>query len=83
MISLNKYERYAFQVKTQRNCMGMFNCVSEGNRLFQWHFHFLLPVMLDKAAFMSAALLCVQLLPYYFWCSKSATYWQRMNLHFK
>ncbi len=28
-----------------------------------WHFHFILPIMPDKAAYMSAVLLCVQPLP--------------------
>ncbi len=37
---------------------------------FQYHFHFILPVMSDKAAFVSGALLCVQPSP-----------GQRMNLH--
>ncbi len=43
-----------FKVKTQRGCL----CISEGNQLFSemchWHFHFILPIMLDQTAFMSA-----------------------------
>ncbi len=44
--------------------MFLCECVSEGNRLSsetcRWHFHFIL--MPVKAAYMSAVLLCVQLL---------------------
>ncbi len=47
--------------------MSLCECVSEGNRLSSetchWHFHFILPIMPDKAAYMSAVLLCVQPLP--------------------
>ncbi len=43
-----------FKAKTQRGCL----CISEGNRLSsemcRWHFHFILPIMPDKTAFMSA-----------------------------
>ncbi len=43
-----------FKVKTQRGCL----CISEGNQLsselYHWHFDFILPIMLDKTAFMSA-----------------------------
>ncbi len=43
-----------FKVKTQRGCL----CISEGNRLssemYCWHFHFILPIMPNKTAFMSA-----------------------------
>ncbi len=43
-----------FKVKTQRGCL----CISEGNQLSSemchWHFHFILPIMPDKTAFMSA-----------------------------
>ncbi len=48
------------------------------------HFHFIMPVMPDKAAFVSAVLLCVQRYRgnHYFYRSKSSTLWQRMNLHF-
>ncbi len=65
----------------------LYHCISEGNRLFSenfgCHFHFILHVMSDKAAFVSRALLCVQ-------CyrgnldlsrSNSASRWQRINLH--
>ncbi len=43
------------------------------------HFHFIVPVMPDKAAFVSAVLLCVQ---HFRGSSKSSTQWQTMNLHF-
>ncbi len=49
-----------FKVKTQHGCL----CISEGNRLSsemcRWHFHFILPIMPDKTAFMSedGAALC-------------------------
>ncbi len=62
MMSLNKYERCTFQVKTRHGCLYMN--VSEGNRLSsetcRWHFHFILPIMPDKVAFMSVdgAALC-------------------------
>ncbi len=43
-----------FKVKTQRGCL----CISEGNQLSSemchWHFHFIMPIMPDKTAFMSA-----------------------------
>ncbi len=43
-----------FKVKTQRRCL----CISEGNQLSSemchWHFHFILPIMPYKTAFMSA-----------------------------
>ncbi len=67
IMSLNKYEHYTFQ---SQNAAQMFlcKCVSEGNRLSsetrRWHFHFILPIMPDKTAYMSAVLLCVQLLTY-------------------
>ncbi len=55
-----------FKVKTRRRCL--CECVSEGNRLSsemcRWHFHFILPIMPDKAAYMSSVLHCVQLLTY-------------------
>ncbi len=55
MMSLNKYERCTFQ---SQNAARMFLCISEGNRLSsemcRWHFHFILPIMPDKTAFMSA-----------------------------
>ncbi len=42
-----------FKVKMQRGCL----CISEGNQLSSemchWHFHFILPIMPDKTAFMS------------------------------
>ncbi len=42
----------------------LYYCISEGNRLssenFGCHFHFILHVMSDKAAFVSRALFCVQ-----------------------
>ncbi len=43
-----------FKFKTQCGCL----CISEGNQLSSemchWHFHFILPIMPDKTAFMSA-----------------------------
>ncbi len=43
-----------FNIKTQRGCL----CISEGNQLSSemchWHFHFILPIIPDKTAFMSA-----------------------------
>ncbi len=42
----------------------LYHCISEGNRLSSenlgCHFHFILHVMSDKAAFVSGALFCVQ-----------------------
>ncbi len=49
------------------------------------HYPFISHVMPDKAVFVSAVLLCVQHYqgnPVYFYCFKSGTLWQRMNLHF-
>ncbi len=49
------------------------------------HYPFISHVMPDQAAFVSAVLLCVQHYqgnPVYFYCFKSGTLWQRMNLHF-
>ncbi len=64
----------------------LYHCISDGNQLFSenfgCHFHFILHVMSDKAAFVSRALFCVQ-------CyrgnlelsrSNSASRWQRINL---
>ncbi len=43
-----------FKVKTQRRCL----CISQGNQLSSemcnWHFHFILPIMPYKTAFMRA-----------------------------
>ncbi len=65
----------------------LYHCISDGNRLFSanfgCNFNFILPVMSDKAAFESGALLCVQRyrenLDIYH--SNSASCWQRINLH--
>ncbi len=41
----------------------LYHCISEGRlslENFGCHFHFILHVMPDKAAFVSSALLCVQ-----------------------
>ncbi len=65
----------------------LYHCISEGNQLssenFGCHFHFILHVMSDKAAFVSGALFCVQCyrgnLNLYH--SNSASRWQRINLH--
>ncbi len=65
----------------------LYHCISEGNRLssenFGCHFHFILHVMSDKAAFVSGALLCVQCYRGNLGLSRSnsASRWQRMNLH--
>ncbi len=64
----------------------LYHCISDGKRLFSenvgCHFHFILHVMSDKAAFVSGALLCVQRgrgsLELFFY---SASRWQRINLH--
>ncbi len=86
LISLNKHEHCTF--KNQNPAwVFLYHCISEGIRLssenFQCHFHFILHVMPDKAAFVSGALLCVQRYQgnLYFSHSKSASCWQRMNLH--
>ncbi len=44
----------------------------------RYHFHFTVSVMPDKAAFVSAVLLCVQ---HFRGSSKSCTQWQTMNFH--
>ncbi len=65
-MSLNKYEHCTFQSQNTAQ-MSLCECVSEGNclssEMCRWHFHFILPIMPDKAAYMSAVLLCVQPLP--------------------
>ncbi len=42
----------------------LYHCISDGNHLFSenygCHFHFILHIMSDKAAFVSGALICVQ-----------------------
>ncbi len=42
----------------------LYHCISDGNQLFSehfgCHFHFILHIMSDKAAFVGGALLCVQ-----------------------
>ncbi len=65
----------------------LYHCVSDGNRLFsenfECHFHIILHVMSDKAAFVSGALFCVQCYQGNLALSRSnsASHWQRMNLH--
>ncbi len=52
-----------FKIETRCRVF-LYHCSSEGNRLSSencgCHFHFILHVMSDKAAFVSGALLCVQ-----------------------
>ncbi len=64
-----------------------YHCISDGNRLisenYGCHFHFILHIMSDKAAFVSRALLCVQcyrgnLALYHY---NSASRWQRIHLY--
>ncbi len=65
----------------------LYHCISDGNRLFSenfgCHFHLILHVMSDKAAFVSGALLCVQCYRgnLTFYHSNSTSRWQKMNLH--
>ncbi len=64
----------------------LYHCISEGNQLFSeyfgCHFHFILHVIPDKAAFVSGALFCVQCYQGNLELSRSnsASRWQRMNL---
>ncbi len=64
----------------------LYHCISDGNQLvsenFGCHFHFILHVMSDKAAFVSGALLCVQRYRGNLVLSRSnsAFCWQRINL---
>ncbi len=57
------WARACFKIETQCGCF-LYHCISDGNQLFSenvgCHFHFILHVMSDKAAFVSRALLCVQ-----------------------
>ncbi len=62
----------------------LYHCISDGNQLFSenfgCHFHFILHVMSDKAAFVNGALICVQccrgnLALYHY---NSASRWQRL-----
>ncbi len=65
----------------------LYHCISDGNRLFSenygCHFHFILHVMSDKAAFVSRALFCVQRYRGNLELSRSnsASRWQRIHLH--
>ncbi len=65
----------------------LYHCISEGNRLssenFGCHFHLILHVMSDKAAFVRGALLCVQRYRGNLDLSRSnsASCWQRINFH--
>ncbi len=63
LTSLNKHEHCTFQNQNPVRVF-LYHCISEGNRLFSendgCHFHFILHVMSDKAAFVGGALLCVQ-----------------------
>ncbi len=63
----------------------LYHCISDGNRLFSenygCHFHFILHIMSDKAAFVGRALLCVQHYRGNLALSNSASRWQRINLH--
>ncbi len=63
MISLNKYER-CYSQSQNTPWVFLYQCIAEGYRLssekLRCHINFFNPVMPDKAAFMSAALLCVQ-----------------------
>ncbi len=65
----------------------LYHCISDEKQQFSGnvgcHFHFILHVMSDKAAFVSGALFCVQryrgnLVLYQF---ISDFRWQRINLH--
>ncbi len=58
----------------------LYHCISDGNHCFQkfgCHFHFIWPVMSDKAAFVSGALFCVQR----YRGNLELSLQQRMNLH--
>ncbi len=63
----------------------LYHCISEGNRMssenFGCHFHLILHIMSDKAAFVSGALLCVQRYRGNLNLSNSASRWQIINLH--
>ncbi len=82
----NAWLRTAFQ---NRNPVRVFlyHGISDGNRLFSenlgCHFHFILHVMSDIAAFVRGALLCVQRYRGNLGLShsNSASCWQRINLH--
>ncbi len=50
-----------FKVKMWCWC---FWCLWREPSVFSWHFHFILPIMPVKAAYMSAVLFCLQLLKY-------------------
>ncbi len=65
----------------------LYHCISDENQLFSenfgCHFHFILHIMSDKAAFVSRALFCVQRYRgnLELSCSNSASRWQIINLH--
>ncbi len=63
----------------------LYHCISDGNQMFSenygCHFHFIVHVMSDKAAFVGGALLCVQRYRGNLDLSNSAFRWQRINLH--
>ncbi len=64
----------------------LYHCISDGNQLFsenyRCHFHFILHVMSDKAAFVRGALFCVQRYHGNIELSRSnsASRWQKINL---
>ncbi len=74
-----------FKIETRCGCFYIYHCISDGNQLFSenfgCHFHFILHIMSDKAAFVRGALFCVQRYRGNLELSRSnsASRWQRIN----
>ncbi len=79
-------EHCTFQNQNQVRVFS-YHCISDGNQLFSenfgCHFHFILHVMSDKAAFVSGVLFCVQSYRGNLELSRSnsASRWQRICGH--
>ncbi len=54
MMSLNKYKRCTFQSQNAARKFMYLWRDQLASEMCHWHFHFILPIMLDKTAFMSA-----------------------------
>ncbi len=78
-------EHYTFQNQNPVRVF-LYHCISDGNQLFSenvgCHFHFILHIMSDKAAFVSGALFCVQCYQGNLALSRSnsGSCWQRIHL---
>ncbi len=73
--------------KSKPNAVFLYHCISDENQLFSenvgCHFHFILHIMSEKAAFVSGALICVQRYRGNLELSRSnsTSCWQIITLH--